>query len=168
MGLYRELVVALAGWAGGRRVQGFLLKRWSLTQLARPGSTDPDPESNGASRRGLLGEAGGQSGKEAPCGFGSCWQRCRGRGYLVFDMGEVLPLKQQKCSSSLFPSARKAFLCAAGTSDGPGAVLGTAVFCRDSHGRCLMPQQTTNLLCSPAWLIKQKYCFVSIFKNSSL
>lgn len=79
MGLYPELVVALAGWAGGGRVQGLLLKSRSLTQLARPGSTDPDPESNRASRRGLLGEAGGQSGKEAPCGFGSCWHRCQGK-----------------------------------------------------------------------------------------
>lgn len=149
--LYHELIVpsqAELGW-------GLLLKGWSLTQLARPGPADPDPESDGASRRGLLGEAGGQSGKEAPVDLGPAGRGIGGRGWLVFGMGEVLPLQQQGMPFS--PGKEGISLCW-------WHIWWT--WCCAWQG--LMAQQTTNLLCSPAWLLKQKDFSVLTNKNSSL
>lgn len=106
VGLCHELIVLLQAelwW----RCAGFAPPRIfrSLTQLARPGSTDPDPESNRASRRGLLGEAGGQSGK----GFGIwvlwIWvllAEASGEEADLFGMGEVLPLQQQGSAAAAF------------------------------------------------------------------
>lgn len=87
----------LTGWAG----VGFAPQSVIFNTAARPGSTDPDPESNRASRRGLLGEARGQSGKKAPVDLGPAGRGIRGRGWLVFGMGELLPLQQQ--GNALFP-----------------------------------------------------------------
>lgn len=60
------------------------------------------------------------------------------------------------------------FLFGSGTSGGFGIALGTGVDRRDSRVRCLTPQQTTDLLCSPVWPLKQECFCISIDTNSFL
>lgn len=108
MGLCHELIVLSQaelwwGYAGFAPPRVFR----SLTQLARPGSTDPDPESNRASRRGLLGEAGGQSGKEVPCGFGSCWQRFQGKRLICLAWERCCLYSSREVQQQPFPLGKE-------------------------------------------------------------
>lgn len=84
----------------------------------------------------------------------------------MFGMGEVLhPQQQGSAAAAISPGRGRHFSVLVAHL----VELGLRWNCCVLQGLPReVPQQTTSLLCPPAWLFKQKYFSVSIDKNSSL